>query len=135
MCIKKGKDAYFASRSYSPYFYNTVVNDGQAGIISLWTDRSIYRPGQTVYFKAIGYQLNSENQAVIPNLKIKLDLIDNNRQTLQTIYLTTNEFGSVAGEFVLPSDGLNGYYQIRANDKQSAEFLVEAYKDLLLRFW
>jgi len=128
VCIKKGKDAYFASRSYSPYFYNTVVNDGQAGIISLWTDRSIYRPGQTVYFKAIGYQLNSENQAVIPNLKIKLDLIDNNRQTLQTIYLTTNEFGSVAGEFVLPSDGLNGCYQIRANDKQSAEFLVEAYK-------
>ena len=128
VCIKKGKDAYFTSRSYSPYFYSPVVNDGQAAIINLWTDRSIYRPGQTVYFKAIGYQLNSENQAVIPNLKIKLDLIDNNRQTLQTIHLTTNEFGSVAGEFVLPSDGLNGYYQIRANDKHNAEFLVEAYK-------
>lgn len=129
VCIRKEKDVCFASRSYSPYLDNPVIfNDDQAAIINLWTDRSIYRPGQTVYFKAIGYQLNKDNQAVIPNLKIKLDLIDNNRQTLQTIHLTTNEFGSVAGEFVLPSDGLNGNYQIRANDRYNAGFLVEAYK-------
>ena len=95
--------------------------------ISIFTDRSIYRPEQTVYFKAIAYNRTPTDVSVLKNKKIEVKLLDANWQTLNTLSLKTNEFGSVAGEFILPQNVLSGRFTIQCND-QNYSFLVEEYK-------
>jgi len=92
---------------------------------SIFTDRSIYRPGQTVYFKAIVFDSNSKP---VKNDKLKVKLYDVNGQVVDSDDFTTNEFGSVAGNFKLPQTGLLGQYFITVGSDQSIYFSVEEYK-------
>ncbi|ARV07651.1 alpha-2-macroglobulin [Polaribacter sp. SA4-10] len=78
----------------------------------IFTDRSIYRPGQTVYFKAIVIQKKGEKSEVLKNKKVDIRLFDVHHQEIKKINLTLNEFGSVSGEFILPNNGLTGQYLI-----------------------
>ncbi len=92
-----------------------------------FTDRAIYRPGQTVYFKAIAVKQIKNDAEVIKNRNITVTLLDANYKKAGTLELTTNEFGSVQGSFVLPTGKLNGRFTLRS-DKGSASFRVEEYK-------
>ncbi|TWO31663.1 alpha-2-macroglobulin [Seonamhaeicola sediminis] len=101
----------------------------------IFTDRSIYRPGQTVYFKAIVMQTKKGMSKVIPNELFYVDVYDSNDEDLAELELTTNEFGSISGEFILPNNGLNGKYYIELwsdSDKIDIDmehsFSVEEYK-------
>ncbi|APG63872.1 alpha-2-macroglobulin [Tenacibaculum todarodis] len=78
----------------------------------IFTDRSIYRPGQTVYFKAIVLKKQNEKSEVFTNEYVKIILSDVNDQEVKNLELKLNEFGSVAGEFRLPNNGLTGEYSI-----------------------
>ncbi len=93
----------------------------------LFTDRSIYRPGQTVYFK--GIVVNSKNNKAnsVENKKVSITLKDVNYQNVKTLEFTTNEFGSFSGEFILPSSGLTGQFTIETHNG-SHYFSVEEYK-------
>jgi uncharacterized protein YfaS (alpha-2-macroglobulin family) len=71
----------------------------------LYLDRAIYRPGQTVYFKGIVILNNKGKYHVAPNIPVVIKVENNNGQEITKISLVTNEFGSVAGEFILPSNG------------------------------
>ena len=126
--LEKGEDIFFSTNSYSSYFQENNIEKPKQTNISLFTDRSIYRPGQSLYFKAIAYEADAKTQKVLSNYSMQIDLLDNNWQVIKTIQLNTNEFGSVSGEFILPNTGLNGQYQIRANNRFTTTFLVEAYK-------
>lgn len=95
--------------------------------LTLLTDRALYRPGQTVHVKGIAYQLNKDVHRVLPNQPYDVELLDANRQSVSKQRFKTNEFGSFAGTFVLPEDGLNGYFTLRSGDDQ-ALIQVEAYK-------
>ncbi|MCH3881853.1 MULTISPECIES: alpha-2-macroglobulin family protein [Tenacibaculum] len=90
----------------------------------IFTDRSIYRPGQTVYFKAIVLKKQFDKSEVFTNEYVKVILSDVNDQEVKTLELKLNEFGSVAGEFTLPNNGLTGEYsiEIEESDKDSAFF-------------
>lgn len=96
-----------------------------------FTDRAIYRPGQTVYFKGIllnkkGGEMKSE---IVAGKKVAVQLLDANSQKVDTLPLTTNEFGSVSGTFVLPVGGLNGQFRLEASGISGAgHFSVEEYK-------
>jgi len=93
----------------------------------LFTDRSIYRPGQTVYFK--GIVVNSKNNKAnrVEDQKVAVTLKDVNHQNVKILEFTTNEFGSFSGEFILPSSGLTGQFSIETfNGNQY--FSVEEYK-------
>ena len=112
------------------YNYDRRNNTRDEHIIS-FTDRSIYRPGQSVFYKAILYNNNLDN--VLPNQQVKIELYDANYQVIESKTLKTNEFGSVNGEFKIPKDILNGQFTIkyncqklRANDSKSIR--VEEYK-------
>lgn len=102
----------------------------------LFTDRSIYRPGQTVYFKAIAMKTNPNTgkSEVVANEPVYAILYDVNGDEIKELEFKTNEFGSVSGEFMLPNSGLNGEYHIEfgANSKMDIEtttyFSVEEYK-------
>lgn len=97
-------------------------------LINIFTDRSIYRPGQTVYFKAISAkQVDKKTTALNANKQYKVSLYNVNNQLVSDKTLTTNEFGSVAGEFVLPQNGLSGSYRIEVGEA-SQYFSVEEYK-------
>ncbi len=97
----------------------------------IFTDRSIYRPGQTVYFKSISLEKLKNNSTLLVNTPIEVTLKDVSNIPVKTLQLKTNEFGSVAGEFILPTSGLTGSFQIvtTINGRRSYQYIsVEEYK-------
>jgi len=126
--LKKKGDQYFSTLTYSPYFSKFKPTETTQQRIDIFTDRVIYRPGQIVYFKAIAYEMGSKKQKVSANKNIRFELMDTNSKNIRQLILSTNEFGSASGNFVLPSGGLNGNFQIRADNRHSINFLVEEYK-------
>lgn len=96
--------------------------------LSILIDRQIYRPGQTVYYKGI---IVSKDKRPIDSRKVEVVLNDASGNKVSSKELMTNEFGSVAGEFVLPQGGLLGNYEIQIkSDKYSNStwFDVAEYK-------
>ncbi|UAM98458.1 carboxypeptidase-like regulatory domain-containing protein [Polaribacter litorisediminis] len=85
----------------------------------IFTDRSIYRPGQTVYFKAIVIKKQGATSQVLKHEYVEISLNDVNNQVIKTLELKLNEFGSVAGTFIIPNNGLTGKFSITV--KESVE--------------
>lgn len=107
------------------YRWNRVKpNDRNYDVISVFLDRGIYRPGQTVHFKAIVLDNDSK---IVSNKGFSVKLYNTNNEIVSEKELITNEFGSVAGEFVLPQSGLLGGYRIQVGSG-AAYFNVEEYK-------
>ncbi|HEX5024791.1 MAG TPA: MG2 domain-containing protein, partial [Agriterribacter sp.] len=100
--------------------------------VYFFTDRSIYRPGQTVYFKGIGITKNKETRkaTIITGKQVEVYLNDENDQVVDSIILTLNEYGSIHGQFRLPQNVLTGNFNITAEDyeQSTAYFSVEEYK-------
>lgn len=96
----------------------------------IFTDRAIYRPGQTVYFKVINTRLNNEVETVLSGLKQKITLKDANNQDVSSQDFTTNEFGSYHGSFILPKGKLNGVFFLNTdgNTQGYKDIRVEEYK-------
>jgi len=59
----------------------------------LFTDRSIYRPGQTVFFKGIIIDVDRNRSLVVSDYKTSAKLIDVNGKELSTLELITNDYG------------------------------------------
>lgn len=99
--------------------------------IFFFTDRSIYRPGQTVYFKGIAVTKDHETKQskIIPDKKSRVFLYDANDDAVDSVELTTNEYGSYTGKFSLPTNRLNGEFRIEDEDIEGQiAFSVEEYK-------
>ncbi|WP_300672331.1 MG2 domain-containing protein [Soonwooa sp.] len=82
-----------------------------------FTDRAIYRPGQKVFYKAILAQECFEKTKVLPKQKVSVTLQDSNGKEVAKQDAITNEFGSISGEFMLPSGGLTGQFYINLTAK------------------
>lgn len=128
--VELGEDSYLpADRlNNNSYRWNTSVNSNdEKATISLFADRSIYRPGQTLYFKAI---LIDKQSKVLPNQACMVKLYNVNNEEVARKEIITNEFGSVSGEFILPQSGLLGQYRIEVNNDRGSSyyFKVEEYK-------
>ncbi|WP_299890226.1 carboxypeptidase-like regulatory domain-containing protein [uncultured Lacinutrix sp.] len=114
-------------------YYRNRNNDNKTRYNAfLFTDRSIYRPGQTVYFKGISMKTKDNKSEVIPNRSVTVVLNNVNGEKVKELNLKTNEYGSVAGEFILPNSGLTGNFSIRLNDNKDlsayTNISVEEYK-------
>ncbi len=96
----------------------------------IFTDRAIYRPGQTVYFKVINTKIDKEIESVVANFKQKITLKDANNQEVSVQDFTTNEFGSYHGSFTLPKGKLNGNFTISTDGNSNGYkyIKVEEYK-------
>ena len=90
-------------------------------------DRSIYRPGQTVYFKGIHMNVKPEGPEVYPNQNIEVTLRDANYQEVSKQTFKSNAYGSISGTFTLPSSGLTGAMTLQSS-YGGAQFSVEEYK-------
>ena len=115
------------SNGYGRYsYYERQYNQVHT---NLFTDRSIYRPGQTVFVSAIMWKEVSEleNQAV-PNSQVKLELRDANYKVIAEQQAVTDRFGKCNVQFTLPRGLLNGRFTIRANNGANFSIRVEEYK-------
>ena len=130
--IKYGNDvAYFGDYYVNPYYKREKEKDSYKSFV--FTDRSIYRPGQTVYFKAIAMKTMKGKSEVLANESVYAVLLNTNSEEIKELKLVTNEFGSVSGEFILPNNGLNGEYYIEFDGDEedlftAHYFSVEEYK-------
>jgi len=124
--LEKGKDRYLSSNANTNYYYQNQVENKDAKL-NLFTDRSLYRPGQTVYFKGIAYYSNSTQQKIIARGDYEVTLFDANDQKVSMKKFKTNDFGSFQGSFELPGQGLNGRFQLKSG-LSIQNIWVEEYK-------
>ena len=118
---------------YDNYYYkdNEIEEPKISTSVHLFTDRSIYRPGQTVYFKGIVLNRNQKDKknTIRNDYTTSIILRDANYKDIDTIKVKTNEFGSFNGKFQLPQSGMNGQFTIYTRaDGGNAGFNVEEYK-------
>lgn len=93
----------------------------------LFSDRAIYRPGQTVYFKGIVVERGRKTNEILPNRTSEVRLLNVNGELVAKLDVKTNDYGSYQGSFTLPSSGLNGTYRLQT-DGGNHNIQVEEYK-------
>lgn len=96
----------------------------------LFTDRSIYRPGQTVHASAISYIVKKGLDASVPGKSMELNFIlrDANGKQVAEQKATTDEYGTASVDFDLPKEGQTGLYFISVNGTVTKYVRVEEYK-------
>ena len=94
----------------------------------LYTDRAIYRPGQTVHASALVYDVvNGFEHQTVANTMERLVLRDANYKVIQEQEVTTDRYGVCAADFTLPSAGLTGSFCLQMGNSRHY-FRVEEYK-------
>ena len=127
--IYKNDELFMDENNYGNY-YNTYT-EVLKPVTFLFTDRSIYRPGQSLYFKGIVLKKGNKSAetAILPGYKSTLILKDVNGQKISELQMITNEFGSYNGSFKLPEGVLNGQFSlVDVTTNTSHYFNVEEYK-------
>lgn len=96
----------------------------------LFTDRSIYRPGQKVHATAISYIVKKGLDASVPgkSMELKFILRDANWKQVAEQKATTDEYGTASVNFELPQGGQTGMYHVSVNNRANSSFRVEEYK-------
>ena len=96
--------------------------------LQLFTDRQIYRPGQTVQFKGIAFTHSAiDSASVLRDKVIIVRFVDARSKVLDSLLLTTSEFGSCSSSFTIPEEIVSGFCSIQS-DLGSVSFRVEEYK-------
>jgi len=124
--ITNKSDRLFQDEQLSQYYFKNEKEVKPETRIFLFTDRSIYRPGQTVFFKGIvAYEQKVWNNT---GAKVNVVLKNANGEEVSKISLSVNEYGTFSGKFQLPQGSLNGVFNIVADQKSTVQFRVEEYK-------
>jgi len=121
--ISQGGDTLLVPTFYS-YHYNSEEVNQQTVI---YTDRAIYRPGQTVYFKGLMLKSQKNSTEIVPGNKESVELLDPNWNKVSSLEVKSNEYGTFSGSFVIPTGLLNGNFTIRCSNG-SNNIRVEEYK-------
>ena len=129
-----GKDTLWIGQAYNQNYQEP----GRRIIpnVQFFTDRSIYRPGQTVYFKGLIFTNPKDDNGkalpsqIGPNQSVTVLFYDANRQVKGELKLKSNAFGTFNGTFTAPSTGLTGQMSIGASNGAfgNTYFNVEEYK-------
>lgn len=126
LMLTHGTDTYFSENrwwskgrdGYEPSAVNRLF---------LFSDRMVYRPGQSILFKGVLLQSNGKVARVLQNEVVEVSLRDANGREVQKLSLRTNEFGSVSGRFNIPHGLLTGSYMLQSSFG-THHFQVEEYK-------
>ncbi|MDX6713207.1 MAG: alpha-2-macroglobulin, partial [Blastocatellia bacterium] len=97
----------------------------------IYTDRPVYRPQQTIYFKGILRQLTENGYKLLPGKTVNVSVDDTNGGSVFQKDLTLSSRGTFSGDLTLPEESPLGSYQIhvQAGDATaSGSFQVEEYK-------
>lgn len=119
---------YYIDSSSNSQILPSIINSA-----FLFTDRSMYRPGQVLYFKGIAISNENNVSKVLPDLPVTISLKDVNYQEVTQLEVMSNEFGSFTGNFIVPANGLTGIFSLQVSSKSikingTTDFSVEEYK-------
>ncbi|MBI4648025.1 MAG: hypothetical protein HY738_15930, partial [Bacteroidia bacterium] len=125
MEFRNDADALFTNESFyqnAPYNYRNYEY-----VTYFFTDRSIYRPGQTIYFKGIVLKPDGDKYKIVPGFSTTVNFNDANYQKVSDLHLTSNEYGTFSGTYTAPQGVMNGMMTIE-NYYGSTSVSVEEYK-------
>lgn len=111
--------------------YNYYEEDEEETQDEIFTDRAIYRPGQTLHVAVLRYQTepgSTLKAKPVAGDEVELTLNDANHKEVVTKKAKTDEFGTASFDFELPADGLTGLYQLQTDECAYASVRVEEYK-------
>lgn len=96
----------------------------------LFTDRSIYRPGQKMHATAVSFIVKKGLDASVPgkSKELKFILRDTEWKQLAEQKATTDEYGTASVDFELPKEGKTGMFSISVNGTATEYVRVEEYK-------
>ena len=128
-----GNDTLWIGNAYT---YRPGRADIRNAQVQFFTDRAIYRPGQTVYFKGLVFRQTQNTNGtrlmpeIVPNQSVTVKFYDANGQAKGELKLKSNEYGTFNGTFMAPATGLTGQMSIQAENGASGQayFSVEEYK-------
>ena len=122
---QKGNDKTFMN-----IYQMSESGNYEANSTLIFTDRSVYRVGQKIFFKVILFAHNSDKgpYSLLKERDIDVELKDCNYETVQKVSLKTNNYGSASGEFLIPKGRMLGSWQIVSSYGGSSSILVEEYK-------
>lgn len=127
------KDEQKIAEQNDMYFYRQGVSDGRSRQVTFFTDRAIYRPGQTIKFKGIASlcDINKNQYEVAAKQKLTIFFMDVNGKEVSKLNVDTNEFGSFNGSFTAPRDRLMGQMMLQVRESMfngNVAVRVEEYK-------
>ncbi len=128
-----GKDTLWIGQAYR---YQQGGPSDRRAQVQFFTDRAMYRPGQTVYFKGLAFRRTAAGgdtrqlPQIVPNQAVTVKFFDANGQMKSELKLKSNEFGTFNGSFAAPATGLTGQMSIQADAGAwgAIYFNVEEYK-------
>src|SRR5574344_233850 len=128
-CLYQGQHIRIFNEEYSN------SNDTTHKCITIFTDRPIYRPGDTLHFSGITYQSDAHYYAeVIANQKMPIRLISYNRSIIDSLTLFSDSMGQFNGRFIIPTNSVPGNYSLKIQglpehwNFENKNIRVEAYK-------
>jgi uncharacterized protein YfaS (alpha-2-macroglobulin family) len=123
-----GSDSLFLDNAYAGQFREWKRRSTR--VIHFFTDRALYRPGQTIYFKAVLLTKDEDGMPEIsPNETVEVTLTDANHQQVASLNLRSNEYGTISGSFTAPSSGLLGQMALKSDfGGERRPIRVEEYK-------
>lgn len=107
--------------------YHTISSPEEETRVWFFTDRSIYRPGQTIFYKGIAIRMKGDLREIRSEFPVTVKFTDANGQLVTSREMTSNDFGSFEGSFVAPKGVLTGQMTISC-DHGSTSIRVEEYK-------
>lgn len=126
---------FYGWGSYFPYDYRDnsySLSEGQPFTTYVYTERPIYRPGQSVQFKAVIRKDNDVRYSLPKEgTPIKVRVLDARQNTVENMELLTNSFGTINGTFQISEGAMLGDYQIETEVNgivSSQIFQVEDYR-------
>lgn len=122
---QRGADAY------SPAIYGLEGYEPSKGLrrfANVLTDRAIYHPGDSVRFAATLMDVQGTRRTLAADKFVFVKLLNDNYQSVDTLRLTSDDYGRIHGAFLLPKDGLTGNFEIEVDDYGRQSFTVADYK-------
>ena len=123
--LRKDDDNLLSERYF--HLNEQYRNNNEIYETRLFTDRAIYRPGQTVYFQGIVTRKQGEDLSLVNHYSETVSFRDANWQEISSANFNTDEYGSFSGSFVIPTDRLNGVFHLISSHGTST-IRVEEYK-------
>lgn len=119
----------YMRKAYSSY--SKYDPEDEKFVQAIYTDRGIYRPGQTVHVATVLHKvIKGCETEVAPNERVTISLRTPNYKDVATKTVTTDDYGTATVDFVIPQGELTGSWNVscRGRVTNSQSIRVEEYK-------